>query len=102
MKYRVNVDLANQTKAGFSELIDLSTYHVNPVFGVIKQRGSISGEHMLRTFNLGIGIAVVCQQSHVAEVVSHIQGCGEYAYPIGEVVPGHGEVVCTGALRYRE
>ena len=81
-------------------VIDLSTYQVKPVFGVIKQRGSISDEHMLRTFNLGVGIAVVCQQSHVAEVVAHIQGCGEYAYPIGEIAPGHGEVVCTGALRY--
>ncbi len=86
--------------SGCDAAIDLSAYQVNPVFGVIKQHGSVPDEHMLRTFNLGVGIAVVCQRSHVAEVVSHIQDCGENAYPIGEIVPGQGEIVCKGRVRY--
>ncbi len=107
-----NPELLTQRRGGIQEnlnrilpsdcdaAIDLSTYQVNPVFGVLKQHGAVPDEHMLRTFNLGVGIAVVCQQSHVAEVVAHIQGCGEYSYLIEEIVPGHGQVVCTGELRY--
>ena len=80
--------------------IDLAAYHVNPVFGVIKQHGAVSDEHMLRTFNLGVGLVAVCQKSHAAEVVSHLQTCGETVYPIGEIVPGQAEVVCKGRVRY--
>ena len=80
--------------------IDLGAYRVNPVFSVIRQQGAVSDEHMLRTFNLGVGLAVVCRQSHVAEVVSHLQDRGETVYSIGKIVPGQAEVVCQGRVRY--
>jgi phosphoribosylformylglycinamidine cyclo-ligase len=39
--------------------IDLSAYRINPVFGLLRQYGSISAREMLRTFNLGCGLAIV-------------------------------------------
>ena len=86
--------------ANVDAAIDLSAYQVNPVFAIIQQQGAVSDEHMLRTFNLGIGLAAVCRKSHVAEVVSHLQTCAETVYPTGEIVPGQAEVLCQGSVRY--
>ena len=40
---------------------------------------------MLRTFNNGIGLALVVDEDLVGDVLLRLQGLGEQAYVIGEI-----------------
>ena len=62
------------------------------VFRVIRNAGAVSDEDMLRTFNLGVGLALVCEPAAVADVVEHLGGHGVDAWEIGEAVQGNGSV----------
>lgn len=86
--------------SGLDASIDLSCYQVPEIFGTIQRAGSISEAAMLRTFNLGVGLTIVCPVKHVDEVLGHLRSVGEIAYRIGEIVPGNGKVVCQGAVAF--
>jgi phosphoribosylformylglycinamidine cyclo-ligase len=55
---------------------------------------------MLRTFNLGVGLTLVCRQHDAAAVLAHLAVHGEDAYAIGEIVAGSGAVTCRGSLPF--
>ncbi|WP_010581620.1 phosphoribosylformylglycinamidine cyclo-ligase [Schlesneria paludicola] len=80
--------------------IDLGCYRPNPVFTVIRQASKLPDNDMLRTFNLGVGIALVCPPAQVRPIVDHLKQHGEDAYAIGEIVPGNGVVECHGTVAY--
>jgi phosphoribosylaminoimidazole (AIR) synthetase len=44
---------------------------------------------MNRTFNMGVGMVIVCAPSDAAAIEGHVQEC----YRIGEVVTGNREVL---------
>lgn len=80
--------------------IDLQRYRPGPVFGVIRDAGGIPEDEMLRTFNLGVGLALVCHRVQEQRVIDHLRAEGQEAYVIGEIVPGAGEVECHGSVPY--
>jgi phosphoribosylformylglycinamidine cyclo-ligase len=81
--------------------VNLGTYQVPSVFGVIRDAGGISNDEMLRTFNLGVGLAIVCRQQAVDDVIKHLKSCGETAYVVGNIMGGTGAVKCIGSVHYR-
>lgn len=81
-------------------MIDLSTYRVPRIFGAIKEAGSIADPEMLRTFNLGVGLTIVCRREDADRVVSHISSSGLAAYAIGEIAKGSGVVRTFGSLAW--
>jgi len=81
-------------------VIDLEKYQVPEVFTIIKKESSLSDEDMLRTFNMGIGLAAVCSRENSDYILKSFQQCGETASIIGNIVQGSGKVVCKGKLRY--
>lgn len=80
--------------------IDLPAYRIPKIFGVLKKYGDISDQEMLRTFNLGVGLAAVVPPEHAEGVAGHISSLGVPCYPIGRIVPGNKRVVVTGGLSY--
>jgi phosphoribosylformylglycinamidine cyclo-ligase len=80
--------------------IDLQRCKPHAVFEVIRRAAGASQDEMLRTFNLGVGLAIVCRPEHETFVVEHLQAAGEHAYVIGEIVPGTGKVKCHGSVVY--
>jgi phosphoribosylformylglycinamidine cyclo-ligase len=80
--------------------VDLSAYRIPPVFERIRRAASAPDADMLRTFNLGVGLTVVCRPRDSAAVLAHLAEHGQEAYAIGEVVPGTGIVACRGSLRF--
>lgn len=78
--------------------IDLRKYDVPEVFRVIATASGAAQDEMLRTFNLGVGLALVCRSDSVEHVLSHLIRCGENAYLIGEIVEGNGQVECIGVI----
>ena len=80
--------------------VDLSAYRIPPVFERIRKAAAAPDADMLRTFNLGVGLTLVCRQRDAAEVLAQLAAHGEDAYVIGEVVPGSGAVTCRGSLPF--
>jgi len=81
--------------------VDLAAFQVPSIFRVIRDAGVVSHDEMLRTFNLGVGLAIVCRPDAVDEMLKHLNACGENAYVVGNVVPGTGTVRCINSVRFR-
>ena len=85
---------------GVDAEIALSSLRIPPVFSVIREKGKVSDEDMFRTFNLGVGVAVVCSTDSVDRIVERLGGFGLSAWQIGEIVSGTGEVRTLGDPNY--
>jgi phosphoribosylformylglycinamidine cyclo-ligase len=66
-------------------VIRRQSWPVPPIFHFLKEQGNIPEAEMLRTFNNGIGLALVVDEKLVADVMLRLQGLGEQAFVIGEV-----------------
>ena len=64
------------------------SWPVPPVFEVMRELGNVGDSEMHRTFNMGVGMAVVCAEADAAAVKAHLQAAGEPCYEIGRVVAG--------------
>lgn len=76
-----------------SAAIDLGRIKVPDIFKVIKSYGDVPDQDMLRTFNMGVGMALVTDQSNVEYIERHLLEKGYAAYEIGEIVDGDQTVV---------
>lgn len=90
--------LAHITGGGISEniirvipkackvIIHLGSWNIPPIFKLLQEGGNISDTEMMRTFNNGIGMIAVVPESAVQDVLERLNGAGEQAYLMGEVV----------------
>jgi len=81
-------------------VIDLALLQVLPIFKTIRAEGLVPEDDMLRTFNMGVGMALVCAQNSVARFSAHLQSAGCHAYQIGRIVKGEKGVAFTGKIRW--
>ena len=70
--------------------IDLSSWTPPPVFSWLAKVGRLSDSEMLRTFNCGIGMVVVAQNSGATEVIAALVAAGEHPVIIGVMAAGTG------------
>lgn len=57
-----------------------------PIFQLIRRLGRVPEEDMRRTFNLGIGLVLICRAENADQLVGTLRGIGETPVLIGEVV----------------
>lgn len=74
--------------------IDSSTWKLPPVFKWLQTQGNISTKEMARTFNCGIGMAVIVDPSHADEAEKLLSEAGETVHRIGEITSGSGKPSC--------
>ena len=80
--------------SGTSVKIEPGTWDVPPIFRFLQAVGDVPDADMYRTFNMGIGMVIVCPSDATPEVVAHLERSGESdAVIIGEVVDGDGTVI---------
>jgi phosphoribosylformylglycinamidine cyclo-ligase len=65
--------------------IDLSSWKLPPIFKWLSTAGNVSQNEMLKTFNCGIGMTVICSRSCKDEVFALLEKNGENPTVIGEV-----------------
>ncbi|MCS0493604.1 phosphoribosylformylglycinamidine cyclo-ligase [Ancylobacter sp. MQZ15Z-1] len=70
--------------------IDLAVLPVPPVFRWLAQMGDVAGEEMLRAFNCGIGMVVVCAPEDTETVADAFADGGEEVVHLGCIEPGEG------------
>ena len=63
----------------------------------LQAQGNIEPGEMARTFNCGIGMALVVAQEDIADVTAGLEGAGESAHAIGLVVSGPRGCVVSGS-----
>jgi len=80
--------------------IDAAALRILPLFKRIQQLGNVPEADMLRTFNLGIGMTIVCRPSAADAIVKHLAGFDLTAYPIGEIVSGKAVVSYRGNVAW--
>jgi phosphoribosylformylglycinamidine cyclo-ligase len=73
--------------------IKRGTWDELPVFGLMQKLGNVEENEMFRTFNMGVGMVIVCAESDKEAIVSHVENAGEKCFEIGRVVSGNKEVV---------
>lgn len=66
--------------------LDAQTWRIPTVFSWLQQEGHISEEEMARTFNCGVGAALVVSEALTEQVLRDIQQRQEEAWVIGRVV----------------
>ena len=82
--------------------IVLDHYRVLPVFRAIREAGSLQDVEMLRTFNLGVGMAVVVKKEYSRDIIQYVKERNVECYEIGSIVKGSGEVVLKGKLSWEQ
>ncbi len=73
---------------GTAAEIDLGSWPVPPVFRVMREIGNVSDAEMHRTFNMGVGMVVICSPADAPAVKTHLDNLGEKCYTIGRVTEG--------------
>jgi len=84
---------------GLSAEIDLDKIKVLPLFSFIQQKGNISEDEMLNTFNCGVGLNIVVSpecKDQVIEIIGQYYDC----YEIGTVKKGSEKVTFINHLNY--
>lgn len=70
---------------GLTAEINAKSWDLPPLFKWLQTQGNISHIEMYKTFNCGIGMAVVLDQAHVAQAKSLLEAMGETVYEIGRI-----------------
>ncbi len=72
--------------------IDLSAWQLPAVFDWLQTRGGIEEKEMLRTFNCGIGMAIIVAENDAENVCQALETAGESVHRIGRVIrPSDGD-----------
>ena len=80
--------------------IDLAKYRILDIFKVIKKYGNVEDSEMIRTFNMGVGLAIVVPKENAELVKNHIKSKGVDCYEIGSIVSGNKQVTTYGELNW--
>jgi phosphoribosylformylglycinamidine cyclo-ligase len=80
---------------GVDAAVDITTWHPPSIFRIIKDMGGIEEVEMFRTFNMGVGMAVIVDLNDFRQT-EHVLGMANYrAGRIGEIYEGTGGIRIT-------
>jgi len=73
---------------GCHAIVDTDAWDLPPIFAELQSGGAIAPEEMARTFNCGIGMALIASETEHDALVSHLEGSGETVFEIGRIEAG--------------
>ena len=76
-------------------VIDTSSWKVPAVFRVLQEAGSVEPAEMYRTFNMGVGMVVICAPSDAKAVLSAASAAGVAGWILGTLRSGSGAVILS-------
>jgi len=88
----ISENLPRVYPADVHAVVDRSTWQQGAVFDWLAQHGNIADKEMLRTFNCGVGMVVVVDNTDVDTALSTLLALGENAWQIGRIDQGDGPV----------
>src|SRR4051795_12051159 len=82
---------------GLHARIDANSWPQPRLMAFLQAQGNIEPEEMARTFNCGIGMAVIVREGDVRDVTQALEEAGETILRIGRVEPGQRGCTVAGA-----
>jgi phosphoribosylformylglycinamidine cyclo-ligase len=79
--------------SGLDALISTQSWEVPDLFRQLERAGNVELNEMYRTFNMGIGMVVMCAGADVESVLTSAASAGLAAKVIGSLRPGTGKVI---------
>ena len=76
-------------------VIDTSSWKAPAVFRVLQEAGSVEPAEMFRTFNMGVGMVVICAPSDAKAVLSAASAAGVAGWILGTLRSGSGAVILS-------
>lgn len=76
-------------------VVEKRTWTIPHIFRMIQEDGGVSDEDMYATFNMGIGMVLICPSEFANAVVQKLNDAGEHANVIGEINSGLRGVVLS-------
>ncbi|MFC1495917.1 phosphoribosylformylglycinamidine cyclo-ligase [Candidatus Margulisiibacteriota bacterium] len=73
-------------RKGLKVKIDRSSWRVPPIFKLIQKRGKVTEKELFRTFNMGIGMAIILDSKKIDKAISILERSGEKVFEIGEII----------------
>ena len=71
--------------AGLTAEINGKSWQLPPLFQWLQAEGNITHSEMYKTFNCGIGMAVIVAKEHAVQAIALLQANGETVYEIGKI-----------------
>jgi phosphoribosylformylglycinamidine cyclo-ligase len=81
--------------ANVSVEIRRGTWHELPIFEIMQKLGNVADPEMFRTFNMGVGMVIICSEKEKEQIKSHLESKGEVCNEIGRIIEGRKEVSIT-------
>jgi phosphoribosylformylglycinamidine cyclo-ligase len=80
---------------GLSVELYRDNWSINPIFKLIREHGNIAEDEMYRTFNMGIGFALIVDKKDAGRILSQLKKYDFNSQVIGKVVKGNKKVVIS-------
>jgi phosphoribosylformylglycinamidine cyclo-ligase len=77
-------------------MVDSTRWQLPAIFTMLQQGGAVAHEEMVRTFNCGIGMAVILNESAADAVSAMLEAAGETVFRIGRIEAGERGCTVTG------
>ena len=74
---------------------DKMGWSVPPVITYISQQAQLAPNEACKTFNMGVGLCIICAPEDEANIVAVLENMGERPFRVGTCVEGTGKVVYT-------
>jgi len=78
---------------GPGQSVQVQPWEIPPLFDWIAAAGGVAWQEMLRTFNMGIGFALVVSPEQSENAIAQLKRQGSEAWVLGNIVAGDGEVL---------
>ncbi len=83
---------------GLHAHVDADAWEQPRLMAFLQAQGNIEPEEMARTFNCGIGMAVVVAEADVVETMADLTAAGETVFRIGHIAAGDKGCTVTGSV----
>ena len=74
-------------------VVDLASWDVPILFRELERAGEVGRDEMFRSFNMGVGLVVICDRSDADSVIQSCTRAGIAAWMLGHTRPGTGRVI---------
>ncbi len=74
---------------------DKMGWSVPPVITYISQQAQLAPNEACKTFNMGVGLCIICASEDEANIVAALENMGERPFRVGTCIEGSGKVVYT-------
>ncbi|MBQ6453147.1 MAG: phosphoribosylformylglycinamidine cyclo-ligase [Coriobacteriales bacterium] len=96
----ITENLDRALPAGLDAQVQLGSWPVLPIINKVISAAALSQEQALKTFNMGIGLCVICPPDAAAAIAAKLESAGEKVYTVGRIVASDEGPAAKGKVVY--